>query len=101
MKPTSAVLVKGGLRYDADKATLVAGDDYWDGNNWERQGRNTFLFRTPNGRYFCQRRTQWQGEEDGRLEPLDLDEAISLYERLREARETFEAAFPGAAIEEA
>ena len=29
--------VVGGKRYSVAKATLLAGDDYWDGNNYERQ----------------------------------------------------------------
>ena len=48
-KEMSAVI--GGLRYSVDKATLIASDAYWDGHNWERQGRNSFLYRTPNGTF--------------------------------------------------
>ncbi len=101
MKWTPQVEVIGQVRYDTTKAVLIAGDDYWDGNNYERHGRNTFLFRTAKGRYFAQYRTQWQGEIDGRLQPLDLDEAISLYENLPEKRVPFEDAFPGVKVEEA
>ncbi len=28
-------------RYDVETATLLAGDDYWDGHNMERHGRKT------------------------------------------------------------
>ncbi len=93
--------VIGGKRYSTATATLIASDAYWDGHNWERQGRNTFLFRTPNGRYFQQLRTRWEGENDGKLTPLELDEAVSLYETLREKRVRFEDAFPGVVITEA
>jgi len=50
-------------------ATLLAGDDWWDGHNWERQGRNTCLYRTPRGAYFTVTFSQWQGEGD-RLDPV-------------------------------
>ena len=63
-------------------------------------GRNTWLYRTPNGNYFSVTRTQWQGEEDS-LEPLTLDEAIDLYENsLTKHYETYEDAFPGVEIME-
>ena len=35
-------------QYDTETATKLADDRYWDGNNWERSGRNEFLYRTPN-----------------------------------------------------
>ena len=89
-----------GPAYDTSTAQLIAGDDYWDGNNWERHGRNTFLFRTPKGSYFAQHLTQWQGERDT-LEPLTQDEAVSLFEELGEKRVSFQEAFPGVEIEEA
>lgn len=92
--------VIGGKRYSTKTATLIASDAYWDGHNYERKGRNTFLFRTPNGRYFAQHRTQWQSELD-RLEPLEQDEAIRLYETLQEKEIPFEEAFSGVKIEEA
>jgi hypothetical protein len=92
--------VIGGKRYSTKTATLIASDAYWDGHNWERHGRNTFLFRTPKGAYFAQRRTQWQGERD-RLEVLTQDEAITMYESLPEKEVEFEQAFPNVKIEEA
>jgi len=40
MKPPSNwIEVKDGKRYDVSKAILLAGDDYWDGHNFERHGR--------------------------------------------------------------
>ena len=92
--------VIGGKRYRTETATLIASDAYWDGHNFERRGRNTFLFKTKNGNYFVQRQTQWQGEVD-RIEPLDQADAVSLYESLHEKAVDFEVAFPGVAIEEA
>jgi hypothetical protein len=87
-------------RFDTDTAALVAGDDYFDGHNFERRGRNTFLFRTPKGAYFAQHLSSWQGESDT-LEPLSIDEAITLFERLAEKRMEFEQAFPGVSVETA
>ena len=87
-------------RYDASKAEVLAGNDYWDGNNWERHGRQCFLFKTPNGSYFRQDLTQWQGEHDT-LTPLSQDEALQLYEELTEKRVEYEDAFPGVEIVDA
>lgn len=85
-------------RYDVSTATLLASDEFWDGHNFERSGRNQFLYRTPNGRYFVVTRTQWQGEQDT-LEPIPLEEAIHLYEGpLSEHEERYADAFPGVEI---
>lgn len=87
-------------RYSTTTATLLAGDDYWDGHNYERSGRNTFLYRTPRGNYFAVYLSRWQGEADS-IEPLSQDEAISLFEGMREQRVAFEEAFPDVKVEEA
>lgn len=92
--PTDYTEVIGGKRYSTATATLIAGDDYWDGSNFERRGTNTFLYRTPNGSYFKVFLTQWQGQRDN-LVPLDTEEAQELYEMdLREHYVPFEQAFP-------
>lgn len=101
MQPVTRVAVIGGKRYNTETAKVVASDAYWDGHNYERRGRNTFLMRTPNGRYFAHRRTQWQGELDGTIEPLSQEEAIDLYESLPEQVVPFEDAFPDVQVEEA
>lgn len=81
-------------RYDVGTATLLASDAYWDGHNWERHGRNTFLYRTPRGNYFYVCLSQWQGEHDT-LNPISQDEAIDLYEHtLSEHAEPYKVAFP-------
>ena len=88
-------------RYSVTTATLIAHDAYWDGHNFERHGRNTYLYRTPKGNYFTVNLSQWQGEDDT-LNPCTLDEAIDLYEHtLREHDESYAVAFPGVAVEEA
>lgn len=92
--PKNMTEVINRKRYSTATATLLAGNDYWDGSNFERSGRNTFLYRTPNGAYFQVDLTQWQGESDD-LTPLSLDEAVELFERLKEKRVSFEEAFPG------
>lgn len=87
-------------RYSVATAELLAGDDYWDGHNFERRGRNTFLYRTKKGAYFQVNLTQWQGEQDT-LEPLTQEEAIELFESLTEHRVDYEDAFPNVTVEDA
>jgi len=88
-------------RYSVATATLLASDAYWDGHNWERSGRNTWLYRTPLGRFFTVTRTCWQGERDT-LTPVSESEAIELFEgALSEHELDYGAAFPGVTVEEA
>jgi len=64
-------------------------------------GRNTWLYRTPNGAYFTVTRTQWQGEQDS-LDPVTQDEAIALFEgSLTEHVVTYAEAFPGVEVVDA
>lgn len=100
MKPRKMRQVIGGKRYDTEKAILLGGDDHWDGHNFERGGRNTFLYRTPRGAYFTTSLTCWQGESDC-LEPIDAIEAQELFENMSEPRVEFETAFPSVKVEEA
>lgn len=93
--------IVGRRRYSVATATLLASDAYWDGRNWERHGRNTFLYRTPRGRYFVVSLTQWQGEQDA-LRPVELEEALELYEGpLSEHALPYERAFPDVTVEDA
>jgi len=78
--------------YDTKTATLIASDRYWDGSNFERSGRNTYLYKTAKGNFFSYHTTQWQGERDS-IEALTVDEAKDLYEKLPEHDLNFEAAF--------
>jgi len=88
-------------KYSVETSTLIGHDAFWDGHNWERHGRNTFLYRTPGGNYFTVTLTQWQGERD-HLEPISQDEAIHLYENaLSEHEVPYSKAFPGVEIEDA
>jgi len=85
-------------RYSVKAATLIAGNDYWDGHNFERRGSNTWLYKTPAGAFFTVTRTQWQGEQDD-LSPVTEDRAIELYEStLSEHRVDYETAFPNVEI---
>lgn len=88
------------VRYRVRGSTLLAHDCYWDGRNWERNGRNRFLYRTPNGRYFAVYLTMWQDERDA-LVPLTVEEAADLYEELPEHEVEWQEAFPMLALEEA
>lgn len=101
MKPDVEMeAIIGGKRYRVSTAELLASDAYWDGHNFERKGRNTFLYRTPNGRYFKQIMTTFQGERS-HLEALEPDVAKQLWEELPEQEMSIEEAFPGTEIEEA
>jgi hypothetical protein len=81
-----------GRQYDTDKAVLVTSDRYWDGHNFERYGRNMFLYRTAKGNFFLHHTTQWQRDSD-RLEPLSIEEAKVRYEQLPEYEMGFKEAF--------
>lgn len=98
--PENLTEVIDGKRYSTHTATLLAGDDYWDGHNFERNGRNEFLYRTPNGSFFSVTVSQWQGASDV-LKPLTQGEAIALFENMREKRVIFENAFPGVKVQDA
>ncbi len=99
--PENFVRIVGKKRYSTKTATLIASDAYWDGSNWERHGRNTFLYRTPRGAFFTVNLTQWQGEQDTLL-PITQDEAIDLYENsLPEHELSYAEAFPSVTVEDA
>ena len=86
--------------YDTSTAVLLASNRYWDGNNFERGGRNTYLYRTAKGNYFRYTTTMWQGEFDT-ITPIDAEEAEELYNELREKEVKYKDAFPDVTIEEA
>ena len=99
--PTNFTKIIDRKRYSTATATLVASDAYWDGHNFERAGRNEFLYKTPKGAFFTVTMTQWQGEQDA-LTPIDVDEAILLYEgQLSEHEIEYKVAFPGVEVEDA
>lgn len=81
-----------GKRYDTDTATLLADDKYWDGHNWERMGRNQFLYKSAKGNFFKLNTSHWEGEQD-KITPLDKREAMELYEGLRKQHVEYELAF--------
>ena len=88
-------------RYSVKTATLLASDAYWDGHNWERRGRNTFLYRTSKDAFFVVSLTQWQGEQDT-LEPVTEGDAIELFEgALSEHDLSYQDAFPNVTVEDA
>lgn len=88
-----------GKRYDTETADEVASDHYWDGSNFERSGRNTYLYKTAKGNFFLHHTTQWQGERDN-IEAVDVERAKEIYEGLPEETMGYEATF-GVAPEEA
>lgn len=78
--------------YDTDKAQLVAHNRYWDGRNWDRNGRSTYLYKTAKGNFFLYHTTRWQGERDY-IEPISRGEAKVWYEELPEHELSYEQAF--------
>ena len=99
--PDDFVRIVNQKRYSVNEATLIASDAYWDGHNFERSGRNTFLYRTKNGRYFTVNLTCWQGERDT-LIPVTQDEAIEYFENsLPEHEVDYSEAFPNVTVEDA
>jgi len=91
--------VVGGARYTVGKSDLIASDEYSDGSNLERNGRNTFLFKTEGGAFFRVNMTMWQGERD-KITPVSEGVAIKLYEALPEHLEEYEETF-GVVVAEA
>jgi hypothetical protein len=91
-----------GKRYSTATATLLAGNNWWDGHNYERSGTNQFLYRTPKGAYFFVHLSQWQGAHNS-IAPCTEEEAREFYESLPEHVQVvdYEEAFPDAVIEEA
>jgi len=100
MDPKAMIEVVAGKRYRTEAGELLATDSYFDGDSYERAGRNTFLFRTPNGNYFMQHQTTWERERDC-LTPLSRDEAVRLFTELPVKKVDFEEAFPGITVEDA
>ncbi len=100
MQPENIIWVKAGKQYRTDTATLVAHDAYWNGHQFEQSGRNTFLFRTPNGNFFAQYQTLLPGEID-KITPLETSEALQLYQSLRKKEVPFRVVFPHIRAEEA
>jgi len=100
MQPQNMIWVAAGKRYRTDKSTLVAHDAYWNGYNCEQGGRNTFLFKTPNGNFFAQYQTLLQGEIN-KITPLEINEALSLYQSLQKKEVPFRVVFPCIKAEDA
>jgi len=99
--PTEFVKIVDRKRYSVATATLIASDAFWDGHNFERHNRNTFLYKTRLGAFFTVTLSQWRGEDDS-LGRLTVDRAISLYEgRLSVHEIDYSEAFPGVVVEDA
>lgn len=98
--PENYTEIIGKKRYSVEKSTLIADDAYWDGHNYERRGRNKFLYMTANKNYFYFLRTQWEKERDG-LYPITKEEALNMWDELPEKHVEFDEAFPGVEVEDA
>ncbi|WP_298667021.1 hypothetical protein [uncultured Methanofollis sp.] len=81
-----------GLKYSTENADQIASDRYWDGSNFDRSGRNTYLYRTKKGRFFLLHTSMWEGERDA-IEPVEEEDARIFYERLPEHPVSYAEAF--------
>jgi hypothetical protein len=100
MNPKMMEVVADGRRYKTKDATLLASDAFFDGRNWERHGRNTFLLRTPRGSFFLQKQTTIRGEWD-EIIPLTQREAEEWHAKLPMRAVAYEECFPGVEVEDA
>jgi len=98
--PADYTAIVDRKRYSVKNSVLLAGDDYWDGHNYERNGTNTFLYRTAKGSYFWVGLTRWEGDRD-ELRPVTMEQAYTMYERMSEKRVPVDQAFPDIVIEDA
>ena len=81
-----------GKKYSTETASLIASDRFFDGSNFERDGRNTYLYQTKRGAFFLYHTTMWQGERDY-IEPCTIEDAQDHYEHLPEHETTYKQAF--------
>ena len=103
MGPLRMTALIGGKRYSTDASTLLAHGEYTGGPEWSPPEKITFLFRTRDGRFFAQHRSQPNTRnvhnERYWVEPLAEIEAIPLYWELPDKDADFSDAFspePGA-----
>jgi len=92
MTPEKINQVVDGKHVTTDGALLLADDAYWDGHNYERSGRNIFLWKSRNSNYFIVRQTLWQGEHTT-IELITPSVAVNYWEHLPEHHVEFEQAF--------
>ena len=81
-----------GKVYNTETAIEIASDEYWDGSNRSRHGRNTYLYKTNKGNFFIFNKTNWQGELDS-IEPISKEQSMDLFEQLEEHEIEYEEAF--------
>lgn len=89
---TKITQVIAGIRYDTEKAVEIASNEFWDGHNYERGGRNKHLYKTKKGNFFVGYSTQFQGEQDY-VEPVSESKAMQLYEELQTHNVEYEDVF--------
>lgn len=81
-----------GKSYNTETATMIAGNDWWDGSNFDRFGRNMFLYKTKKGNFFLEHVSRWQGERDC-LELISTSDAKKYFAQLSEHRVEWDVAF--------
>jgi hypothetical protein len=84
--------VINGRRYSTDSAIEVASDYYWDGHNYSKHGRNTYLLKSKLGNFFLYKTSQCMSELDS-ITPLTRERAMQMYEELPESKLSYKDAF--------
>jgi hypothetical protein len=85
--------ISGNIRPSTRTSILLAADDTWNGATYEQAGRNTFLYRAHDGKFFKLMRSRWPEDPQG-FKSLTLAEAAHLYDDLPEHYLTKAEAFP-------
>ncbi|MBN1461613.1 MAG: hypothetical protein JXA57_18945 [Armatimonadetes bacterium] len=96
MRPCVDRRLVNGRTYDTETALLIADNDCRpDDPECPEEESNLFLFRTPDGFYFTQSCSRWGSAADGHVEPVDLQQALHLYEEeLMQHHVPYAGAFP-------
>jgi hypothetical protein len=100
---TGAEDIVRGIRYRVADAVLLAFDGHYDfvsGDCDRPPGCARFLFRGVNGHYFALVLTDWQDEQD-RIEPCSIGDAMTIYRELREKVLAWPEAFPEVKVQDA
>ena len=100
-EPYEGIVVLDGRprAFSTRGAVLLADDAVFDGANWERGGRNRFLYRAAGGGFALVTQSRRAGEPPIVAEALSLEGAITVYQSLPAHRVDLPEAFPGLSVD--
>ncbi|QNE38966.1 hypothetical protein F1C16_05065 [Hymenobacter sp. NBH84] len=84
--------VIGGKLYNTATATLVAGDDAWNGQTYGSDFSKDYLYKTQKGNFFLYHTTRMQGETEY-IKPVTKEEAMEIFEEMDNQRLEYAEAF--------